>query len=162
MDLDGLVATNELTRVKSRYCQRLDGKRWDEWRQLFADDMQFFMADHETFELEGPLTTSGDEFVEYVSGLLEHTITAHHVFAPDIEVDGDTATGIWAMTDWLDMPRDGSGMRGIGHYHEQYVRQGDGPWQIRELKLTRIHVEIVASVERDRASWPTPWTRPAM
>ena len=95
-----------------------------------------------------------------MSGLLEHTITAHHVFAPDIEVSGDTATGIWSMTDWLDMPRDGSGMRGIGHYHEQYVRGASGAWQIRELKLTRIYVGIVDSVAADRPNWPSPWTRP--
>jgi hypothetical protein len=62
---------------------------------------------------------------------------------PEITITGrDSATGVWAMFDYLtfpggDPPR---GLRGYGHYHEEYARD-DGAWRIRRLTLTRLRVD---------------------
>ena len=33
-----LTAVTAIERLKAQYCRTLDTKRWDEFRQLFADD----------------------------------------------------------------------------------------------------------------------------
>lgn len=78
--------------------------------------------------------------VAYVRAAIDTAITAHQVHAPEIEIDGDTATGIWAMNDRVVWPGDRPAMRGYGHYTERYVRQG-GAWRIAESRLTRLHVD---------------------
>lgn len=42
MTIHELIATNKLMRLKSRYCQRLDGQRWADWREPFTDDARYF------------------------------------------------------------------------------------------------------------------------
>jgi hypothetical protein len=62
---------------------------------------------------------------------------------PDITMTSpDTATGVWAMLDYLTFPGDGPprGFTGYGHYHEEYQRQ-DGAWLIRRLVLTRLRID---------------------
>ena len=150
--------------LKSRYFRFMDTKQWDQWRNLFTDDMVFY-ADFDSVlpKLTEPTTSGGDEFVEYVSGVLATAITAHHGHMPDIEVHGDgTAHGVWAMFDWVDDADNSMALQGFGHYHENYVRGSDGQWRISELRLTRIRVdEIKASRPAGERPWPTPWTRPS-
>jgi hypothetical protein len=63
---------------------------------------------------------------------------------PIIEIDGHNATGIWAMSDYVEMfDADGvatHGFWGYGHYHERY-RRDDGVWRISSWKLTRLRVD---------------------
>jgi hypothetical protein len=64
----------------------------------------------------------------------------------EIEFTGeDTATGIWAVFDWVDDPGPGGAGRGrvSGHYHEQYVRGADGRWRMSEVTLTRLRINPV-------------------
>jgi len=66
------------------------------------------------------------------------------VMLEDVEIDvtDDTATGIWAMEDYVDWgpAEDGTprAFRGYGHYRERYVKGSDGPWRIAALQLTRL------------------------
>jgi hypothetical protein len=55
----------------------------------------------------------------------------------------DTATGIWAIFDWIDDPGRGGAWQGFGHYHEQCVRGPDGQWRIREVHLTRLRMDKI-------------------
>ncbi|MEL7210720.1 MAG: nuclear transport factor 2 family protein, partial [Actinomycetota bacterium] len=59
---------------------------------------------------------------------------------PEITVDGDEATGIWAMTDLIVFP-DGTRLDGAGHYHERY-RRVDGRWLIDRSRLTRLRRDL--------------------
>ena len=44
------------------------------------------------------------------------------------------------MQDFVELPK--LVLRGAGHYHEEYAREG-GRWRIRRTRLTRLRLEIV-------------------
>lgn len=151
-----------LKELKARYFRLLDTKQWAEWRELFTDDM-IFIADYAPVPTaDEPMTTNGDEFVEMVSQQLEHAVTVHHGHTCELRFEGDRdAYGIWAMFDWVDSSGSGGGsMQGYGHYHEHYVRGGDGKWRIAHLRLTRLRMDQTPGTG---AVPPpvAPWKRPA-
>ena len=153
---DDLVALQQL---KARYFRYMDTKQWDLWRDLFTDDMVFFMEDSVLPETTTPRTTSADEFVESVSTLLSAAVTVHHGHMPELEITGDrTATGIWSMFDFVDAPDAGLALKGYGHYHETYEKGDDGRWRIKVLRLTRIRTDAVEpSHPAGERPWPPPW-----
>jgi hypothetical protein len=127
---------DQIKQLKARYFRLMDTKQWDEYRQVFTDDMVFF------FESDEASTTSADEFVAHVKSRLATAVSAHHGHMPEIELTSNTtAIGIWAMYDWVDDPDHGRAFIGYGHYHEQYKRGADGRWRISELRLTRLRVD---------------------
>jgi hypothetical protein len=139
----------QIKQLKARYFRFMDGKDWDAYRTVFTDDVVFDVRGgmaaskrDDTYPeppLEGP-----DAAVDFIRNGLQHLVSAHQGFMPEIELTGpDSATGIWAMTDVL---RAGEGapfrtVRGYGHYHEDYRRVG-GAWKIARLRLTRLLVDI--------------------
>ena len=128
----------EICNLKARYCRCLDTKDWDGYRAVYADDAILDTSPSGGLRIEG-----ADAAVAYVrSSISNDTITTHHVHAPEIEIDGDTATGIWAMQDRNIWPT-GRKLLGFGHYHERYVRV-DGAWLIAGSTLTRINMEMSA------------------
>ena len=75
--------------VKSRYFRYLDTKEWAAWRDLFTDDLVFYMEDSAVPNTTEPITVGGDAFVEYVSDLLKTSVTVHHGHMPQIEFTGE-------------------------------------------------------------------------
>jgi uncharacterized protein (TIGR02246 family) len=125
-----------ITELKARYCRCLDSKDWAGYAAVYAED-----AVLDTTGSGGERVEGREALVAYVrSSISEDTITTHHVHAPEITVDGDTATAIWAMQDRNIWPTCRK-LLGFGHYHERYVRMADG-WRIAESKLTRINMEL--------------------
>lgn len=128
-----------IKRLKARYFRFLDTKQWDAWGDVFAIDCVL-----EVPEADGVSRGRG-AIVHDVSSALEGTQTVHHGHMPEIELTGpDTARGIWAMSDYVEWPAndDGSrvGLRGYGHYVEEYVRE-DGEWRIARLRLERLRID---------------------
>jgi hypothetical protein len=122
--------------LKARYCRCLDTKDWDGYRAVYTDDAILDTSGSGGLRIEG-----ADAAVAYVrSSISDDTFTTHHVHAPEIEIDGDSATGIWAMQDRNIWPN-GRKLLGFGHYHERYAREA-GEWRIAESKLTRINMEL--------------------
>jgi hypothetical protein len=153
-----------LQELKARYFRYLDTKQWAAWRALFTDDMVFVNDDAPVPSVREPMTASGDDFVEMVSATLEHAVTVHQGHMPEIQFTGDdAATGVWAMSDWVDSSAaGGTSMQGFGHYHERYVRGEDGRWRIAELRLTRLRTDLTSPTGRTRPEGsPGPWKRPA-
>jgi hypothetical protein len=83
-----------------------------------------------------------DAVVASVRGSIGTAKTAHQVHSPEIAIDGDSATAIWAMEDRV-VWEGGRALTGWGHYHERYVRTAAG-WRIAEQKLTRLHMDFDA------------------
>ena len=134
------VDIEAIRQLKARYFRLMDQKRWDEWREVFVDDVEIRTPD----DTGDPDPVVGrDAFVDGLRGLLEPVITVHHGHMAEIEVDGDTATGTWSMEDHLFWPPEsGLGhMWGTGWYEETYRRGDDGRWRIATLYLRRIRVE---------------------
>ena len=120
--------------LKARYFRLLDTKQWDEWREVFSTDFSaLFEGPHPDIEFH-----SRDELVDTNRGILAEVVTVHQGHTPEIEITGtDTATGIWAMYDRVELP--GNAFEGWGHYHEKY-RKVDGEWKISHIHLKRLKV----------------------
>ena len=119
--------------LKARYFRAIDTKDWDLLTSVMVEDVEIDVTD----DVEGGQPYVGREkFVSTCAKVLKDAVTVHHGHMPEIQVDGDTATGIWAMEDYVDWGENGS-FRGFGHYHERYAK-ADGEWRITSLTLTRI------------------------
>ena len=126
-----------ITELKARYCRLLDAKDWEGWAQLFTEDF------HQDVTGSGGGVFAGrDAAVAATRDSIETAKTAHQVHSPEIVVDGDTATAIWAMQDRV-VWDGGRGLTGYGHYHERYVRTAGG-WRIAAQRLTRLHMDFDA------------------
>jgi hypothetical protein len=125
--------------LRSRYSRYVDTKDWDAWKQeVLTEDYRL--------ESHGVVHEGRDQVVSSVSTSLESATTAHHCHTPEISfTSSDTATGIWAMEDYVVLPGDGEPVkfRGAGHYHDEYVRTSDG-WRIRSTVQTRLSVDVMA------------------
>jgi hypothetical protein len=135
MDAATLAEIAAIEQLKARYFRLLDTKQWDAWRDVFSDD---FTADVEGGAVHAPIHfASPEEMVAKNREILATAVTVHHGHMPEIALTGpDTATGVWAMMDLVQL---GAGFRGYGHYHEEYVKRG-GRWRIRRLRLVRLAV----------------------
>ena len=127
----------EIHNLKARYCRLLDTKDWDGWGQLFTEDFHLDVTGS-----GGGIFEGRDAAVAATRESIETARTAHQVHSPEIAIDGDTATAIWAMEDRV-VWEGGRALTGWGHYHELYVRTADG-WRIAEQKLTRLHMDFDA------------------
>ena len=138
LDLDGLIAIEDIKVLRARYCRLVDTKDWPGFRDLFTDDM-VFVDDAKSRSLEG-----ADAFMAYVTERHATSVSVHVATNPEIEVTGpESATGIWAQHDYVEVARGNGRMvqRGWGSYHELYRRE-DGVWKIASVRLKRIHMEI--------------------
>jgi hypothetical protein len=137
--LQHLSDVEAIKQLKARYFRLLDAKRWEEWALVFTKGAVMEVP-------EANMVNNGrDEIVQRVSSALQHARTVHHGHMPEIELTGpDTARGTWAMSDFVEWPRSESGarvgLRGYGHYHEEYVREA-GEWRIARMRLVRLRVD---------------------
>jgi uncharacterized protein (TIGR02246 family) len=134
-----LLDIEEIKQLKARYFRTLDTRDWDGFGQVFARD-----AVLEVPEVDMTQQGRGD-IVAFVRDSLVGTRTVHHGHMPEVEVTGpDTARGTWAMFDYVEWPASASGarvgLRGYGHYREEYVRE-DGQWRIGRSRLERLRVD---------------------
>jgi 3-phenylpropionate/cinnamic acid dioxygenase small subunit len=144
---DELADLEAIAALKSRYFRLLDTKDWNGWRDLFSDDARF-----ELLGVDGDVSTV-DAFVDTVSRNLAATVTVHHGHMPDLRLLGPgRARGIWALNDYVEWPAAGSGIRGFGHYEEEYAKQA-GEWRISSLRLSYLRIDPFAH---------EPWTPPPL
>jgi hypothetical protein len=136
----------ELQKLKARYFRLMDTRQWDGFRDLFTEDLKFYIENGSLpADDPGEPTFDGRQaFVDYLAASDPGKVTVHHGHMPEIEFTGDdTATGVWAMFDWVDDPGRGGAWQGFGHYHERYVRGADRRWRICQVQLTRLRVDPV-------------------
>lgn len=137
MDLSDLIALEELRRLKYRYLRALDLKLWDEFADTLAPDATARYGDRLSF-------TGRDEIVDYLSQTVgPDIITVHHCHHPELEVDGDRATGRWALDDTVIITRHQAVLRGAAFYQDEYVRQ-DGDWRIQHTGYVRTYESMVS------------------
>jgi uncharacterized protein (TIGR02246 family) len=122
--------------LKARYFRYLDTKHWSAFADLFCEDVEIDVTDDVP---DGEPYTGRDQFVRTCEQVLTGAVTVHQGHMPELELTGpDSATGIWAMEDYVDWTEAGQAFRGYGHYHEVYRREADGRWRIARLTLTRL------------------------
>jgi ketosteroid isomerase-like protein len=130
--------------LKARYCRLLDTKDWAAFSDLFTDNAVLDV----TADTGQPPFVGRAAVIATIQAAVANARTAHQVHSPEIEIDGNSATAIWAMQDRVIWDAGHSpippatGITGYGHYHEAYRRSEDGIWRIASLTLTRLIVEM--------------------
>ena len=140
-----LTSIEEIRQLKYRYFRTLDLKQWDEFGDCLAEDV---VARYGTQAMGEPLHFDNRAaVVAYMSDNLgPGIVTVHIANHPEIEVDGDTATGSWGFEDTVIVPDFKVQVRGGGYYRDTYRRDPDGRWRIASTGYERIY-EAVTSLE---------------
>ncbi|MBJ8344657.1 nuclear transport factor 2 family protein [Antrihabitans sp. YC2-6] len=130
-----LVALEEIRRLKYRYARALDLKRWDEFADVFTVDA---VAEYGTRALSEPLTLTGRAaIVSFMRKALGNgIITVHMMTQPEIEIDGETATGTWCFEDTVIAHEQRVMIKGSAYYDDVYRRE-DGIWRIARTGYVR-------------------------
>ncbi|MFD4368372.1 nuclear transport factor 2 family protein [Rhodococcus sp. NPDC058521] len=135
MDLE---AVKDIERLKYRYARALDTKSWSDLAETLMPDATAIYGEQLQFD-------SRDSFVSFLENTLgTHMITEHQCGQPEIDVDGDEATGIWCLADTVVVPEDGILMRGSAYYHDRYSRCQDGQWRIAHTGYDRLWETVVS------------------
>ena len=120
-----LAAIEEIKRLKYRYFRTLDLKEWEAFGDCLAEDV---VARYGTQAMDKPLHY--DNRADVVAFMSENLgpgiITIHVANHPEIEVDGDTATGSWAFEDTVIVPDFKVQIRGGGYYLDTSQGAGRG------------------------------------
>lgn len=129
----------EIKRLKARYFECVDTKDWAAWAdEVLAEDFQL--------QSDAGVHEGRDTVVAFISKRLAEGLTVHHGHMPNIMITGpNTASGVWAMADYVRLPVAGGEyvVRGYGRYHEDYVRTDRG-WRIQRSALSRLRVDVEA------------------
>lgn len=136
MDQDQLSDIEAIKQLRGRYSRAVDTKDWDLFAASLAPDARL--------KSEGGDHQGREAIVASVSSALATAVTVHHQHTPEIELSGpDSATGIWAMEDVVQIGD--FRLHGYGHYTEEYVRTEEG-WKIQSSTLTRLRVDTEGEV----------------
>lgn len=105
------------------YCQHLDDGRFDEWVELFTDDV--------AFSVMGRVERGRAAVRGFVEPVQQSDSRGRHVLSePLIVLDGDAAT---ATTDFCFLAQD-LAVTAAGRYHDVLVREGDR-WRIAAREI---------------------------
>ena len=95
-----------------------------------------------------PLNLTGrDEIVGFLRDKLgPDIITVHFAAQPEIEIDGDTASGTWAFEDTVIATEYRVVVKGAAFYEDRYTRGEDGRWRISHTGYVRTY-EVMMSLD---------------
>lgn len=125
-----------LCRLKASYCRHVDEKAWAQLAELLTEDFVMDAAGAGHAPIIGR-----DAAIVRIRASIETAQTAHQVHMPEIDIEGDSAQGVWAMQDRVVWGSERPSITGYGHYRERYVREESG-WKIARLQLTRLHIDF--------------------
>ncbi len=140
-----LAALEEIRRVKYRYLRCVDLKLWDEIADVFTPGAT---ANYGTPAMGKPLNLAGrDEIVAFLRKNLGPGITTvHFASQPEIDIDGDTATGTWCFEDTVIATEYRVVIKGAAFYEDRYARGDDGRWRISHTGYVRTY-EMTLSLD---------------
>jgi hypothetical protein len=134
---------DEIKRVKYRYLRALDTKHWDEFADTLTEDI---VGDYGSSLGEEHRFTDRDTLVEFMrKSMPANVLTEHRVTHPEIDVDGDDATGTWYLQDRVIVPDFNFMLYGAAFYHDRYRRTPNG-WRICATGYQRTY-EVNMSTE---------------
>ena len=136
-----------IERLKYRYWRCLDLKLWDELEDCFAPDATVSYGD-------GKYSFTGRDaimqFLRESLGVERGSVTLHHGHHPEITLTGDdTATGMFALDNYLFNEKANRSLRMGAYYEDRFVRL-DGAWKIQHSGYRLIFQE-----DWQRSDWPT-------
>ncbi|MCT1516079.1 nuclear transport factor 2 family protein [Dietzia cercidiphylli] len=118
--------------LKYRYLRCVDLRLWDELAETLAPEVSASYGKRLSY-------TGRDEVVNGLRGqMADDVITEHQAHHPEIEVDGDTATGRWYLQDRVIVPAFDTMIIGSAFYEDTYARV-DGKWVITSTGYKRTY-----------------------
>ena len=124
--------------LRSKYSRLIDTERWKEFAELFTEDTTVVYPRDTLEDRQG--------VYEYVRDRVEYEYSMHTAQMPEIEINGDSATGEWYMLVFYIAPDLSQGYV-LGSYEDEY-RNVDGEWKIDRM---------VANVAHDTGGYHTQW-----
>ena len=135
-DLDKAVARlvdiEAIKTLKHRYMRAVDLKDWDLLAETLEPDVTARYGKRLDFVDRAEL------LAYFRDNLGTDILTVHHLHQPEIEVDGDTATGKWALRDQVIVPTYRLMITGACFYDDTYRRGADGKWRIAATSYERL------------------------
>jgi hypothetical protein len=133
---DNLAEIEAIKQVKYRYLRALDTKHWDDFADTLTEDV---IGDYGESLGEEHHFTDRATLVEFMrTSMPAGIITEHRVTHPEIDIDGDQATGIWYLQDKVIAAEFNFMLVGAGFYHDTYRRTADG-WRISKTGYDRTY-----------------------
>jgi hypothetical protein len=118
-----------IERLKFRYFRTLDLKRWDEYAECFVPEA--------TGDYAGLTFDNRDDLVAFMrENMGPGLFSLHQAHHPEIDVDGDHATGTWYLYDQVWVPEHDFALEGAAFYEDRYVRTDEG-WRIAHTGYRR-------------------------
>lgn len=119
----------EIRKLKAAYCEACDDDHnGDRVADLFIEEGGVWGSGKSLCEGLDEIRTFMFDIRE--AGFMARS--AHQVFNPVIEVDGDTATGKWRFMMMYTVTGDEKFVRIIGRYEDEYIRTPNG-WRFKTL-----------------------------
>jgi len=115
----------EIRELRSAYSRAIDYENYERAHDIFTEDA---LVKYRTGNKHG-----AQEVYEYWRDKVEYEFSLHTVLMPELEIDGDDATGKWYMLVFYVAP-DGSSGHVMGWYEDEY-RRVDGRWKISAMDM---------------------------
>ena len=120
---------HEITQLKYRYLRALDTKDWELFATSFVPEA--------TGDYNGLIFDDAAALVAYMkANMTEGMLTLHQAHHPEIDVDGDTATGRWYLQDKVIIEAFKFVLEGAALYQDRYVRTPEG-WRVAHTGYRR-------------------------
>lgn len=127
-----------IKRLKYRYWRHLDLKEWDALATLFAQDAAVSYGTGK-YEFQGVGAIM--QFLRTSLGRETGAVTIHQGHHPEIDLtSATTATGTWALYNYMFNEKQNRGIRIGAYYHDRYVKVG-GLWKFAYIGYTHIFHE---------------------
>src|SRR5205823_10809323 len=138
-----LIALEEIRRLKYRHLRSVDLKRWDDLADTLTEDAT---ANYGTPVYGEPLTLTGRAgIVEFMREKLgPEIITVHFASQPEIDIDGDRASGTWCFEDTVIATQYQVVIHGAAFYEDTYRRDADGAWRISHTGYERTYEAMLS------------------
>jgi ketosteroid isomerase-like protein len=138
MDVTDLIECRAIEELKYRYMRAVDTRDWDLLAATLEPDVTAVYGERLSF-------SSAADLVRVLSRMMnEDMITVHHLHQPEIAIDGDTATGTWALMDRVIRKKDRVMIEGASIYRDRYRRGADGAWRIARTTYQRLYESEVS------------------
>ncbi len=133
-DLERRIAVIEdieaIKRLKYRYWRHLDLKEWDALAALFVKNASVSYGSGK-YEFQGVEAIM--RFLRESLGRETGAVTVHQGHHPEIDLTSNTtATGTWALYNYMFNERQNRGIRIGAYYHDLYTKVG-GEWKFESI-----------------------------
>ena len=127
-----------IKQLKYRYWRHLDLKEWDDLAALFLADAAVSYGSGK-YQFRG--VDAIMRFLRESLGRERGSVTIHHGHHPEVALTSETtATGTWALYNYMFNEGQRRGIRIGAYYHDEYAKVG-GEWKFKSIGYTTLFHE---------------------